>query len=305
MNGGITMRKKLLFVYNPRSGKGRIRNYLYDIIDIFTAAGYDVTAHPTQSSDDCEKTVRALAYENDIVAVSGGDGTLNEAVSGMLSLPEEYRIPIGYIPSGTMNDFANGNGIPKDMVEAAKIVVSGKEKGYDIGRINDKKFIYVAGFGAFTEVSYGTPQVTKNVFGPAAYFVEGIKSLPKIEGIELRIKTSEGVVLEEEALICLLMNSTSVAGFGFGDFYNVDMNDGVFEIVVIPKSTRLSDIAAVISEIKNGERDSGGVHVISASGAVIETENPVRWTLDGEFGGETDRVEFEVLHNAVKFIVKK
>lgn len=294
---------KLLFIYNPRSGKGRIKNLLSSILDIFTGAGYDVTVHPTQNAEDCQQTVARLAADFELVAVSGGDGTLNEAVAGMLSLPEDRRIPIGYIPAGTMNDFANGNGIPRDMEEAARLAVAGCRKTYDIGRLNNRRFIYVAGFGAFTDVSYETPQATKNVFGPVAYFMEGIKSLSRIEAEEVRITTAEGAVLEEEALICLIMNSASVAGFGFGEFYNVDMSDGLFEIVVIPKSTKLTDLAAVISEIKNGERDSGGVHVISTSGAVIETADPVRWTLDGEFGGETNKVQFEVLHNAVTFII--
>lgn len=299
------MRKKMLFIFNPRSGKGRIKNALFELMDLFTAVGYDVTVHPTQSPEDCSETVVRLAEDFDVLAVSGGDGTLNEAVTGMLMIPEEKRIPIGYIPSGTMNDFANGNGIPKDIVSAAKTLIGGDTKEYDIGKFNEKKFIYVAGFGAFTDVSYATPQSTKNFFGPAAYFVEGIKSLSKIEGIDVRITADDGRIIEEEALICLIMNSTSVAGVGFGDFYNVDTSDGLFEIVVIPKSSKITDLAAVISEIMNGERDSGGVHVISTSRAVIETEKSVRWTIDGEFGGETDRVSFEVLHNAVKFIVKK
>lgn len=299
------MRKKLLFVFNPRSGKGRIKNSLFELTDLFTGVGYDVTVHPTQDAEDCSKTVVRLAGEYDVLAVSGGDGTLNEAVAGMLELPEEQRVPIGYIPSGTMNDFANGNGIPKDIVSAAKTLIGGSIRKYDIGRFNDRKFIYVAGFGAFTDVSYITPQTSKNFFGPAAYFVEGIKSLSKIEGTDVRIKTEEGRVIEEEALICLIMNSTSVAGLGFGEFYSVDTGDGLFEIMVIPKSSKLTDLAAVISEIMNGERDSGGVHVISTKGAFIETEKPVRWTIDGEFGGETDRVSFGVLHDAVEFIVKK
>lgn len=299
------MGKRLLFVFNPRSGKGRVKNALFETVDIFTAGGYDVTVHPTQSAEDCANTVARLAAEHDVVAVSGGDGTLNEAVSGMIRLPEEDRRPIGYIPSGTMNDFASGNGIPKDMTAAAETIVKGGTIKYDIGRLNDRHFIYVAGFGAFTDVSYVTPQTTKNVFGSMAYLVEGIKSLAKIEGIDVRVTTDEGQVVEEEALICLIMNSTSVAGVGFGDFYNVDTDDGLFEILVIPKSSKLTDIAAVISEILNGERDSGGVHVLTTKGAVIETEKPVRWTLDGEFGGETDKVSFGVIHNAVEFIVKQ
>lgn len=295
--------KKLLFIYNPRSGKGRIKNHLFDIIDIFAKASYDITVHPTQSEKDCSKTVAQQASLYELVVVSGGDGTLNEAVSGMLELDKEERVPIGYIPAGTMNDFASGNNIPKLMTEAAAAIVNGKRISYDIGSFNGNKFVYVAAFGAFTEVSYGTPQATKNILGPAAYFMEGLKRLPRIEGVDVRITTGGGQVIEEEALLFLIMNSTSIAGFEFGEFYHVNTNDGLFEIVVIPKSTNLLDFAAVVSEIKNGERNSGGVHVITTDKAVIEIEKPVSWTLDGEYGGETERVEFEVLPNAVEFIV--
>lgn len=295
--------KKLLFVYNPRSGKGKIKNHLFDIIGIFAEAGYEVTAHPTQSRNDCSVTVAEQAEFYDIVVVSGGDGTLNEAVSGMLEIEKEKRVPIGYIPAGTMNDFASGNKIPKLMTEAAEAIVNGKIISYDIGSFNGNKFVYVAAFGAFTEVSYGTPQSTKNILGPAAYFMEGLKRLPRIEGVDVRITTGAGQVIEEEALLFLIMNSTCIAGFEFGEFYHVNTNDGLFEIVVIPKSTNLLDFAAVVSEIKNGERNSGGVHVISTDKAVIEIEKSVSWTLDGEYGGETEKVEFEVLTDAVEFIV--
>lgn len=295
--------KKLLFIYNPKSGKGKIKNHLFDIINIFAKASYEVTVHPTQSQNDCAMTVAGQAEFYDLIVVSGGDGTLNEAVSGMMELEKEKRVPIGYIPAGTMNDFATGNKIPKLMTEAAAAIVNGRVISYDIGSLNGNKFVYVAAFGAFTEVSYGTPQSTKNILGPAAYFMEGVKSLSRIEGVDVRITTDSGQVIEEEALLFLIMNSTSIAGFEFGELYHVNTNDGLFEIVVIPKSTNILDFAAVISEIKNGERDSGGVHVINSRKAVIETEKPVSWTLDGEFGGETERVEFEVIPDAVKFIV--
>lgn len=295
--------KRLLFVFNPRSGKGKIKTYLVDIIDIFTKYGYEVTAYPTQAPGDCTEKIAQNASEYDIVVVSGGDGTLNECVSGMLRIDEDKRVPIGYIPAGTMNDFAAGHGISKDMAVAAKDIMDGKTIKYDIGEFNGLNFIYVAAFGAFTEVSYDTPQLQKNLFGSAAYVVEGIKSLSKIEGVNVKVKSEEGIYAEEEVLICLVMNSTRVGGFKFGNFYDVDMSDGLFEIVIIPRSYNLVDLSAVITNIMNGERNSDGVHVISTAKAEIEIEKPVKWTLDGEFGGEYDKVDISVLHNAVEFIV--
>ena len=295
----------MLFIFNPRSGKGRIKNSLFEIIDIFTKAGCDVTVHPTQAPNDCAETIKKSADEYDIVVVSGGDGTLNETVSGILNFGSEKRVPIGYIPAGTMNDFASGNGIPRSVTDAAECNVKGKTVSYDIGSFNDENFIYVAAFGAFTEVSYDTPQLSKNILGPAAYFFRGIKHINKIEDVGIRIETDSGEVFDDKVVWCFIMNSTSVAGFEFGDFYDIDTNDGMFEIVLINTSSNIMDIANCINDIRNGKRDTEGVRVMKASSAVIETEKPVRWTLDGEFGGETNHVEFKVLGRAVEFVLNK
>jgi diacylglycerol kinase family enzyme len=191
------------------------------------------------------------------------------------------------------------------MTDAAEAIIRGETVKYDIGHFNDDVFIYVAAFGAFTDVSYDTPQTTKNILGPAAYLLEGIKRIPQIEGINVKLKTVEGDELEVEVLWCLIMNSTSVAGFEFGEFYRVNTDDGLFEIVLIQKNSNIMDYVSVISDIKNGKRYAEGVKVISTKGAVIELEKPARWTLDGEFGGETAHVEFGVEHNAVEFILNE
>ncbi|MBQ3426769.1 MAG: diacylglycerol kinase family lipid kinase [Clostridia bacterium] len=299
------MEKKLMFILNPHSGKGHIKTFLLDIIDIFTKHGWSVTVHPTQDKGDCAEMVKSSAKDYELIVISGGDGTLNEAVNGMISLPVKDRIPIGYIPSGTMNDFASGNGISKTMKDAAAEIMNGRLINYDIGVMNGQGFVYVAAFGAFTDVSYDTPQVTKNIFGNAAYVFEGIKRLPTVTGINITIETDEGDTFKQEVYLCLIMNSTSVAGFEVGEFYDVDTNDGLFEIVLIPKTSNLLDIASVITSIKNGETDKSGMHVITTRGARIRTDEGVRWTLDGEYGGESDKVDFKVIHSAVQFIVSK
>lgn len=298
------MSKKLIFVFNPQSGKGKIKSVLFDIVDMLTKADFEVTVYPTQCKGDCaEKISHINGY--DYVMISGGDGTLNEAVCGMLRREPDSRIPIGYIPTGTMNDFASGNGIPKSAQDAVQNFINGTSVSYDIGSFNNELFIYVAAFGVFTDVSYDTPQSAKNIFGAAAYFWEGMKRLPKIQGVKVKITTDDGCVTEEEVLLCLIINSVSVAGFEFGDFYDVDTSDGIFEIVLIPKKANIINIAGVINDIKNGERNSNGVRVISTKSATIETASPVRWTLDGEYGGETNSVKFEVLHQAVQFVFNK
>jgi YegS/Rv2252/BmrU family lipid kinase len=299
------MSKRLLFVFNPRSGKGRIKNSLFEVVDIFTKAGYEVTVYPTQSEMDCAEKIKNSAEKFDIVVVSGGDGTLNETVSGMICYDRQKRVPIGYLPAGTMNDFASGNGIPRSFTEAADAIVKGDTVSYDIGDFNGEKFIYVAAFGAFTDVSYDTPQTTKNILGNAAYLLEGIKRINTIEDIGVRIETAEGEIINEEVIWCFIMNSSSVAGIEVGDFYDINTNDGMFEIVLIYKSLSIVDLASKIADIRNGKRYGDGVRVITTKGAIIDTEKPVRWTLDGEYGGETSHVEFSVMHNAVDFILNK
>ena len=298
------MGNKLLFIFNPNSGKGKIKNSLYEIIDCFTYAGYDVTVYPTRHANDCERKIQSCADEYDLVVISGGDGTLNEAVNGMLRLDREARIPIGYIPSGTMNDFASTNNISPSPLTAVNDIINGNFLPYDIGSFNGKPFIYVAAFGAFTDVSYATPQINKNIWGSAAYYFEGIKSLPKIKGVDTTITLDTGEVIETNAALVMIMNSTSVGGFAFGEFYDIDTSDGVFEIAVIPKSVNILDLPAIIAGIRNGEREVHGASIISSKSAKIETSTPVKWTLDGEFGGEFESVDFNVNHNAVHFIAK-
>ena len=204
------MGQKMLFVYNPRAGKAQIRSNLLDIIDIFTKAGYEVTAYPTQATGDAIKAVKERHDGYDIVACCGGDGTLDEVVNGMMQCEE--KLPVGYIPAGSTNDFASSLKIPKNMIKAADVVVNGINYACDIGRFNQESFIYVAAFGLFTDVSYGTKQDIKNVLGHAAYLLEGVKRLPSVRAYPLRIMCNEDVI-EGEFLYGMVTNSHSVGGF--------------------------------------------------------------------------------------------
>ena len=164
------MKKKLLFIFNPCSGKGQIKNKLMEVIDIMVKAGYEVTVHSTQDREDAMQKVKSEAKNYDLVICSGGDGTLDEAVTGMMQ--SEKKVPLGYIPAGSTNDFANSLKIPKDIVKAAHVAVEGRKFPVDVGYFNGDSFIYIAAFGLFTDVSYQTSQELKNVLGHAAYILE-------------------------------------------------------------------------------------------------------------------------------------
>ena len=191
-------KKKMLFIYNPRAGKAQIRSNLLDIIDIFTKADFEVTAHPTQARGDgmCAVRERRPGYY-DLIACCGGDGTLDEVVTGMMEC--ENRIPIGYVPAGSTNDFANSLLIPRNMIDAAQVIVEGSPFGCDVGTFNDDYFVYIAAFGIFTEVSYETRQDVKNVLGHMAYILEGMRRLSGIKAYRMKVE-SEELTVEGECM---------------------------------------------------------------------------------------------------------
>lgn len=277
------MCQKMLFIYNPRAGKAQIRSNLLDIIDIFVKAGYEVTAYPTQAAGDAVEAVKTRHSGYDIVVCSGGDGTLDEVVRGMMQCDE--KLPIGYIPAGSTNDFANSLGIPKSMIKAADAVVNGRNFACDIGTFNNDSFIYVAAFGIFTDVSYETNQDVKNVLGHTAYLLEGVRRLPAVRSYPLRI-TCNDQVIEGEFLYGMVTNSYSVGGFRGITGQDILLDDGLFEVTLIRKPSNPLDINNIIVALVDKRVKSEYIHTFKTSRLVVESEEPLSWTLDGEFGGE-------------------
>ena len=188
--------QKLLFVFNPKAGRGEIKNALYPIVEIFSQAGYLVTACPTQRAGQIGELLRSELPGKDLLVISGGDGTLNETVTALML--QQISMPFGYIPSGTVNDFATSMSLSKNKRRAAEMIVSGKPFSFDVGQISDRYFAYVAAFGAFSDVSYTTPQQYKNIFGRTAYFLEGISRLGKIKSYQLKVEYPEGKIEDED-----------------------------------------------------------------------------------------------------------
>lgn len=298
------MDKKMLFIYNPRAGKAQIRSNLLDIIDIFVKAGYEVTAYPTQASGDAVKAVKTRRAGYDIVVCSGGDGTLDEVVTGMMQCEE--KLPIGYVPAGSTNDFANSLKIPKNMIKAANVVVRGKNFACDIGAFNNDSFIYVAAFGIFTNVSYETKQDVKNVLGHAAYLLEGVRALPTIRSYPLKI-TCDQQVIEGEFLYGMVTNSHSIGGFRgiTGTGKEVLLDDGVFEVTLIRKPSNPLELNNIIVAMVDKRVKSEHIYSFTATRIVVESEEPLAWTLDGEFGGEPRKAVIENKTKALEIRVPK
>lgn len=294
--------KKLLFIFNPYSGKAQIKNKLLQIVDIMVKAGYEVTIYPTQARADALNLVQKRAKKYDLVVCSGGDGTLDEAVSGMML--SEKKVPLGYIPAGSTNDFANSLKIPKDMVKAAKAAVSGKKFACDVGKFNDSFFIYVAAFGIFTAVSYKTSQEWKNILGHAAYILEGAKSLHEITSYRMRVEY-EDQVIEDEFIYGMITNSNSVGGFKNMTGKNVLLDDGKFEVTLIRKPKNLVELNEILASLSNMIDDTDAIYSFKSDCITFYAEEKVPWTLDGEYGGNPQEVKISNQQQALEIMVKK
>lgn len=293
------MNKKLLFIINPKAGKSQIKNSLLQILDIFTKQGYKIIIYPTQSPGDARRIVRERSEDYDLIVCSGGDGTMDEVVSGIME--SEKNIPIGYIPSGTTNDFANSLNIPKNMVQAANAIMEGKPYLCDVGAFNTDYFIYVAAFGLFTDVSYQTKQESKNALGYLAYILEGMKRLNKIRTHKLKIEYNNQV-LEDDFIFGMITNSNSVGGFKNLIYPDVSLNDGLFEVTLIKNPRNAIEFQEIISSLIQ-ETESEYMLTFKTNRLVVSSKEKVSWTLDGEFGGEHEKSVISNLKEAVTILV--
>ncbi len=289
-------KKRMLFIINPRSGRERIRRKLLEILDLFSAEGYHVQVHVTQAAKDAKNTAAKEGAKYDLIVCSGGDGTLNETISGIMEIEEKRRPQIGYIPGGSTNDFAASLKLPKQVLQAAETAVRGTAVPIDIGLFcEDRYFVYVAGFGAFTEVSYMTPQDRKNVLGHQAYMIESVKSLASIKSYQMKVTWEEGT-LEGEFIFGMVTNTTSVGGFKGLINQNVALDDGLFEVLLIRTPKTPLELSAIVSELfLTEEADSELVYKFRTSSIEIESEEAVDWVLDGEFGGSRTDVKIRNL----------
>lgn len=302
--GDKMKKKRVLFIVNPRSGKGLIKNHILEIIDIFIKNNMKVDIHVTQKAlDACEMTEKH-AKEYDLVACSGGDGTLDEVITGMMQIDEAKRCPVGYIPAGSTNDFGNSLGIPKNMEDAARSIALNNPYACDIGEFNKDYFVYIAAFGAFTEVSYETKQEVKNVLGHMAYMLEGAKRLFNLKSYKMKVRI-DGDVIEDEFIYGMITNSQSVGGFKSITGKNVKLNDGVFEVTLVRNPKNLIELQEILAAILLKEMSGNHFYCRKADRIEIEAQEEISWTLDGEFGGNHKDVEIINHKQAVSIMVKK
>jgi YegS/Rv2252/BmrU family lipid kinase len=290
------MGQKILFIFNPRSGTGAIRNNLVEIVDVMVKAGFNVEIYTTQAKEDATRKIIEDGAGFDRIICSGGDGTLDEAMTGLMRAG--LKTPIGYIPAGSTNDFANSLGIPKDMVQAAKIAVGGNLFPCDMGDFNGDTFVYVAAFGIFTEVSYKTSQELKNILGHLAYIIEGAKQLKDIEYYHMLVE-HDGEVFKDEFIYGMITNSVSVGGFKGMTGDNVKLDDGLFEVTLIKKPHNPIELNEIIASLTNMIADTDMIYSFKTNELRITSRGKVAWTLDGEFGGKHEEVVIRNLRQSV------
>ena len=293
--------KKLMLIVNPNAGKGGYKTALGEALHIFYKAGYLPEVYFTAKPGEATQLCLDHAANYDLLVCLGGDGTLSEVTAGLHTLPKAPEL--GYIPMGTANDAAASLGLSRNAAECAQTIVTGRAMEMDIGRFNGESFFtYVAAFGAFTDVSYLTPQQNKQSLGHLAYVLEGMKSLPKLPVIHATVEYDEGVI-EGDFLLGGAANSTSLGGIIKLDSDLVSLSDGLFELILVRAPKNIADLQTAITEAVNKQYDGEQITLLHSKKLRFIFPEKVSWTRDGEAGGEHRDVTLEVIPKAVRIRV--
>ena len=294
--------KKLLFIMNPFAGQKRANKFLPDIISLYNRAGYDVTTYMTGGPGDATRVAARLAPDVDLIVCCGGDGTLNETISGVLH--RGVDTPIGYIPAGSTNDFASTLKLSGNIMQAAQDILEGSPKSYDVGDFGGRYFSYVASFGAFTRTSYTTPQSIKNALGHTAYLLEGIQEISQLRKEHIRMEM-DGQVVEDDFLFGAISNSTSVGGILSLDPKQVDLGDGKFEIMLIRAPRNLTEITECLQAVQTQKYNCAMITFLSTDSLTVVANPDMPWTLDGEREDGHAHIEIQNLHQALRLMKKE
>lgn len=292
--------KKLLFILNPFAGQRKANKLLTEIVEIFNRADYEVTVYITAGQDDARRTAKHYAEQMNVIVCCGGDGTFNETAAGILE--SGIDVPIGYIPAGSTNDFANSLKLPIDILQAAKMIAKGNTRRVDMGSFGGRFFSYVSSFGAFTRASYATPQNAKNTLGHMAYLLSGIQELSQIKKHDLRFELPDGRVLEDGYLFGAISNSTSFAGVLTIPAERVDMSDGKLELMLIRAPKDALELADCLLAIQRQTYDCAMITFLSTESVKVTAPGDMDWTIDGEREpGRTD-IQVDCLHHALQVV---
>ena len=280
--------KRLLLIINPVSGKKAILKYIPQVVRVFMDAGCFVTVMVTGRAGEATELAAQYAADFDLVVCTGGDGTLNEVLTGLLS--RQLRLPLGYIPCGSTNDFAVSRGLSADIPAQAAAIAEGRLRRFDVGRFNERCFSYVAAFGAFSWLSYTTDQNMKNLLGHTAYLLDAVKDLPKVKPWHVELE-ADGQVCAGDFLFGAVCNSTSVAGTLELPKDQVDLCDGRFEVLLVREPKTLPELEATVRGLLTQDYSAPTLEFFHASRLRITSPADLEWTVDGEFAGCPERID--------------
>ena len=290
--------KKLLLIVNPHAGQRKVVKHLAEIIDIFNRADYEVITHITACSGDCENMVMHYAHKLALVVCCGGDGTFNETISGVLR--SGVDVPVGYIPAGSTNDFANSLGLSTKVLQATRDIVKGEASYFDVGTFAGRHFTYVASFGAFTRTSYNTPQSVKNALGHLAYVLAGIQEISQIKPYHLRFDLPDGTVIEDDFIFGAVSNSTCVGGVLTLSPDRVDLSDGSLEILLVRAPKSLAELTDCLVALQKQTYNCSMITFLSTPSATITAPETMDWTLDGELQKGMTSIDIQCLQQKLQ-----
>ena len=294
------VQKKLLMIVNPTAGRSKPRGPLFDAAALFSQAGYLLSIRQTESPGDAIKIAAECGEDTDVVVAVGGDGTLNQTISGLMSL--EQRPLLGYLPRGSTNDFAASLEIPSDPVQAAEAIVRGQRRQLDIGRFGERIFVYVASFGAFARTSSTASQDVKNALGHFGYLLESLRYLDTLRPYKVRI-TADGETLDGEYLFGAVANSTSIAGMMKLEREEVILDDGLFELLLVPHPQNAAELQNLIWALLNQQYNSGDLIFRHVSALHVETDEDLPWSLDGEYEPSQPTVDITNCQQALTMLL--
>ena len=290
-------KKRILLIINPIAGKLSTKASRFRMAELFRKNGYQVDMKSTKAKGHATQLVLEHALDNDIIVCCGGDGTLNEVISGVMQLG--VQIPVGYIPAGTTNDFATSLNLSSQIEVAAQTIMAGHKKTLDIGSFNDKRYFnYIASFGAFTGTSYSTPQSSKNMIGHLAYVLEGVKDIPSIHPYHVRVEAN-GEVYEDDYVFGAVSNSTSIGGIVKLDADQVDLNDGLLELILVKNPKTPLDLHKIILFLSKKENNNDTIVFLKTAEATFTMQEPISWTIDGEYEPGGTSIKIKNIPNAI------
>lgn len=293
--------RRVLLIINPIAGRTRLKSSLSGVADMFIKNGYIVNQFKTTSKGNASDLVLEHGKNNDIVVCCGGDGTLNEVVSGIMH--SGLNLLIGYIPAGTTNDYASSLKLSYQVDKAVNTILKRQIRKLDVGLFQENRYFnYIASFGAFTESAYSTPQSSKNSIGHLAYVLEGVKDIPNIRPCHVRVEAG-GEVYEDDYIFGAVSNSTSIAGMVKLDTNKVDLNDGLFELILVKNPKTPLELSRILRAITKRDFGDKMIEFIKVSEAYFYMNKQVPWTIDGEYEAGGNEIHIRNIRSAISILV--